>query len=166
MGIERKIAREQLDSWHVSRYPKARAALLKRPLNGWIRTIRYVLGMSGRQLAERLGISKNSVSTIEKREREGTVTIRTMMRVAEAMDCTFFYGFLPNGSFEEIVRRRAEALARSRIDRIDRMMKLEGQELSREKTRKAWQREVTSLVDRTPAALWNARVPPKSNEVK
>ena len=166
MGIERKIARQQLDSWHVSRYPKARAALLKKPLSGWIRTVRYVLGMSGRQLAERLGVSKNSVSAMEKREREGTVTIRTMMRVAEAMDCTFFYGFLPNGSFEDIVRRRAEAVARGRMERIDGMMKLEGQELPRAAARKAWEREVVNLVDHTPGILWETGRPPQGNEVK
>jgi predicted DNA-binding mobile mystery protein A len=155
MKNEVKIAREQLDSWHVSRYRKARAALLKRPRNGWIRAIRFTLGMSGRQLAERLGISKNSVSAIEKREQDGSVTIRMMMRVAEAMDCTFFYGFLPNGSFEEIVRRRAGEVARDRIDRINLTMRLEGQELPEDRSEEIWRREVERLADLTPRTLWN-----------
>lgn len=166
MSYESKIAREQLDSWHVSRYPRARAALQKRPLNGWVRAIRYALGMSGRQLSERLGISKNSVSAIEKREQDGSVTIRMMRRVGEAMDCTFFYGFLPNGSFEKIVRHRAEDVARERIGRINQTMRLEGQELPEEETEGIWRKEVDRLVDGTPRTLWNDPVVPGRNKWK
>jgi predicted DNA-binding mobile mystery protein A len=166
MKYEKKIAREQLDSWHVFRYSKARAALQKRPLNGWIRAIRYALGMSGRQLAERLGISKNSVSAIEKREQDGSVTIRMMRRVGEAMDCTFFYGFLPNGSFEEIVRRRAEDVARERNERINQTMRLEGQELAKEEAHRIWRKEVENLIDETPRSLWNNMIESKRNKWK
>ena len=164
MDYEKKFAREQLDSWHVSRYPKARSALQKKPINGWIRAIRYALGMSGRQLGERLGISKNSVSAIEKREQDSSVTIRMMIRVGEAMDCTFFYGFLPNGSFEEIVRRRAEVIARERIERINQTMRLENQELPEEEANRFWRREVENLVDRTPRNLWNSHATQKRNK--
>ena len=164
MDYEKKFAREQLDSWHVSRYPKVRSALGKKPLNGWIRAIRYALGMSGRQLSERLGISKNSVSAIEKREQDGSVTIRMMIRIGEAMDCTFFYGFMPNGSFEEIVRRRAEVIARERIERINQTMRLENQELPEEEANRFWRREVENLVDRTPRNLWNSHAMQKRNK--
>ncbi len=158
MGYEQKIAREQLDSWHVSRFPKARAALMKKPVHGWIRAIRFALGMSGRQLAERMGITRSSISAIEKREQDGSVTIQMMLRVAEAMDCTFFYGFLPNKSFDDIVRHQAEIVARERIDRINRTMMLEGQELPEEEAGKVWRREVENLVDQTPRTLWNMTI--------
>jgi len=164
MGYEQKIAREQLDSWHVSRYPKAKEALKKVPLHGWIRAVRFALGMSGRQLAERMGISKNSVSAIEKREQDGSVSIQMMIRVAEAMDCRFFYGFLPNGSFEEIVKRRAEEIARERINRINQTMKLEGQELREEETKRVWRREVDNLVNQTPRTFWNVSLLPKKDK--
>ena len=156
MDYEKKLARKQLDSWHVFRYPKARAALMNKPVHGWIRAIRYALGMSGRQLAERMGISRNSVSAIEKREQDGSVTIQMMTRVGEAMDCTFFYGFLPNGSFEEIVRRRAEEIARERIERINQTMRLENQELPEAEVNRFLRREVENLVDQTPKNLWNS----------
>ena len=158
MDYEKKLARKQLDSWHVSRYPKARSAIMNKPVHGWIRAIRYAIGMSGRQLAERMGVSKNSVSSIEKREQDGSVTIRMMMRVGEAMDCTFFYGFLPNGSFEEIVRRRAEEIARERVDRINQTMRLENQELTEAEANRFWRREVENLVDSTPKNLWNSTI--------
>lgn len=166
MDYEKKFAREQLDSWHVSRYPKVRSALGKKPLNGWIRAIRYALGMSGRQLSERLGISKNSVSAIEKREQDGSVTIRMMIRIGEAMDCTFFYGFMPNGSFEEIVRRRAEDVARERNERINQTMRLEGQELAQEEAHRIWRKEVENLIDETPRSLWNNIIESKRNKWK
>ena len=156
MDYEKKLARKQLDSWHVSRYPKARSAIMNKPAHGWIRAIRYAIGMSGRQLAERMGVSKNSVSSIEKREQDGSVTIRMMIRVGEAMDCTFFYGFLPNGSFEDIVRRRAEEIARERVDRINQTMRLENQELPEAEVNRFLRREVENLVDQTPKNLWNS----------
>jgi hypothetical protein len=87
-----------------------------------------------------------------------------MIRVGEAIDCTFFYGFMPNGSFEEIVRRRAAVVARERIKRINRTMRLENQELPEEEANRFWRREVENLVDRTPRNLWNSHAAQKRNK--
>jgi hypothetical protein len=78
-----------------------------------------------------------------------------MMRVGEAMDCTFFYGFLPNGTFDSIVDRQAERVARDRIARIDRTMLLEGQQLPKEEVRRILEREARRLAEQTPRTLWN-----------
>jgi predicted DNA-binding mobile mystery protein A len=154
MKNDKRIARERLDIWFLTGFID-RPSTFKRPFKGWIRAIRYAIGMSGRQLAERLGISAASVSALEKREQDGSVTIRTLSRAAEAMNCTFFYGFRPNGSFDDIVRRRAEDVARRKIDRINQTMRLEGQELPEEEIEKIYNKEVLKLVELTPRFLWN-----------
>jgi predicted DNA-binding mobile mystery protein A len=50
------------------------------PFKGWIRAIRNALGMTGRQLAVRMGVTKQRVSFIEKQEIDSTATLRTMQK--------------------------------------------------------------------------------------
>ena len=159
MDNRKRIARERLDLWFVTGIIDL-PATFSRPMKGWINSVRYALGMTGRQLALRLGVSPASASALEKREREGSVSLKTMERAAEAMDCTFFYGFRPNGgSFEGIVRRRAEGSAQSKLDRINRTMLLEDQQIPSEEAEKIYQREVLKLVEQTPGFLWNEDPP-------
>jgi len=154
MNDDRKTARERLDIWFLTGFIDL-PSTFRRPAGGWIRAIRYAIGMSGRQLAGRLGISAASVSALEKREKEGSVTLNAMRRAAEAMDCTFFYGFRPNGSFEEIVRRRAEEVARRKIERINQTMRLEGHELPEDEIESIRSKEISRLAGQTPRSLWN-----------
>ena len=53
------------------------------PVKGWIRAIKDALGMNGRQLADRLGEHRSRTEQIEQQELTGSVTIKTMRRVAE-----------------------------------------------------------------------------------
>jgi len=99
----------------------------QRPENGWIRTIRRALGMSPKDLAERMGVHDSRVRRIEADEVKDKVTLSTLQRAAQAMDCRLVYQFVPNGSFEEIVRRRARELARHRVSKTSRTMALEDQ---------------------------------------
>ena len=99
----------------------------QRPENGWIRTVRQALGMSSKDLAERMGVHSSRVPRIESDETKDSVTLSSLERAAQAMDCRLVYQFVPNGSFEEIVRRRARELARHRVSKTSRTMALEDQ---------------------------------------
>ncbi|MEO0065497.1 MAG: hypothetical protein RI983_823 [Bacteroidota bacterium] len=45
---------------------------------------------------------------IEKREKEGAITIKAMQEIANAMDMKFVYGFVPNaGSLELMIEKKA-----------------------------------------------------------
>ena len=50
-----------------------------------IRTTRDELGLTGAQLAERLGISIGAVSQMERSEREGRIKLETLVRALGAM---------------------------------------------------------------------------------
>ena len=55
-----------------------RFATLKQvatPPTGWIKAIRTTIGMSKQQLGNKLNISKQAILDIEKREKEGLITI-------------------------------------------------------------------------------------------
>jgi len=93
-----KLARRQLDA-KLECFRPLRD--IKPPRKGWIRAIRDALGMTGEQLARRIGANKQRVARIESDESQGRVTIKTLTRVAEGLDCVFVYGFVPRTSLEE-----------------------------------------------------------------
>src|SRR4051794_16398056 len=83
------------------------------PRGGWIQAIRNTLGMGITQLARRLGTKAPTVVDFEKREIEGTITLNSLRRVAEAMDCSLVYALVPNTALETIVRDQAIRKARA-----------------------------------------------------
>ena len=103
------------------------------PNRGWIRAIREALGMSGAQLARRLGVATQSLADLERSEASGTVQLKTLRRAAEALDCTLVYALVPNGSLEDTVERRARAVAIEQLAAIGHTMDLEAQGLTPER---------------------------------
>jgi len=121
----RQRARQRLDERLSALKPEDR---FRPPPKGWIRAIRDALGMSGVQLAKRLGVRPQTVEAIEKSEASGSVQLKTLRRAAEAMDCTLVYAFVPNSSLEDAVRQRARRLAIRDLQRVAHTMRLEAQD--------------------------------------
>ncbi len=99
------------------------------PVRGWIKAIREALGMSTAQLAKRLGVKQPSVVAIEQSEAKGTIELATLRRVAEALDCTLVYAFVPKKPLELIIRDRARTFARRRREPVEHSMLLEDQKV-------------------------------------
>lgn len=100
---------------------------LMPPGKGWIRAIRDAIGMTGMQLALRLGVKPQSVADMERSEATGTIRIDSLRRAAEALDCTLVYALVPNRSLESMVEQRARAIAREALSRVGHTMSLEDQ---------------------------------------
>jgi predicted DNA-binding mobile mystery protein A len=109
----------------------------KIPVRGWIKAIREALGMSTAQLAQRLGVKQPTVTAFEQSELRGTIELATLRRVAAALDCTLVYALVPNKPLESIVRERARAYARRRLEPIEHSMLLEDQRVAPQKTEAA-----------------------------
>ncbi len=75
------------------------------PELGWIRTIREALGVTGPELAVRLGVSRQRVSRIEQAEVEGTIPLSTLERVAAALHCRVRYILLPDQPLQQLAVR-------------------------------------------------------------
>ncbi len=150
----KKLARQQLDQT-LRRLDPLKA--LNLPPKGWIRAIRDALGMTGEQLAARLGINKQRVSRIEQDEKRGKVKLETLRNVAKALDCIFIYGFVPRSSLEQTVRSQAGRIAKKRMARSDQTMRLEKQELTDEQKQNAIQDLIGDIVDEMPKSLWDER---------
>ena len=110
------------------RIERLRSALVETATpRGWIRYVRHALGMSTKILAERAGLAASTVSQAEQREIEGRVTVRTLVRLAAAMDCEFVYAIVPRRPLSEAIQHQAQTKARSVLGRADTHMMLEDQ---------------------------------------
>jgi len=145
------IARQQLDNT-LSGYASLKQSSL--PVKGWIRAIREALGMSGKQLANRLNVSQPRIPRLEQDELSGVVSLKTMRQAAEAMDCVFVYAIVPRSTLEETVRAQARKVAESRTQRVSHSMLLEAQNLSSEEQRVSIEAAIEELVREMPKDLW------------
>lgn len=69
---------------------------IKKPTKqGWLRTARCALLLSGSEMAGRLGISRAAYAKFEKNEVLGSITLDSLQRAAEAMDCELVYAIRP-----------------------------------------------------------------------
>ena len=115
---QRKLARRQLDETLNHLRPLTRIPM---PGRGWVRAIRETLGMTGEQLSRRLGTNKQRVSRIEQDEAKGRLTLTTLRRVAEALDCTLVYALVPRQSLEQTIQKQAGLLAHRRLQRSNQI---------------------------------------------
>jgi len=128
---------------------------LLRPKEGWIRTLRKALGMSGPQLAVRLGVSKSQTSQMERMEMEDRITIKQLRRVADVLDCDLVYALVPRKEVNEAVYEQAWQKAEQLVRKVDVQMKLEAQQLSSEKLQEQIRMEAERLVREMPRDLWD-----------
>jgi predicted DNA-binding mobile mystery protein A len=126
------------------------------PPIGWIKAIRNGIGMSMEQLGKKLSITKQGVMDIEKREKEGAITIKSMQEIAKAIDMQFVYGFVPNaGSLDQMIEMRALEMATKIVQRTSTTMKLEDQVNSKERIEKAIKERAAEIIYKTPKILWD-----------
>ncbi len=126
------------------------------PPTGWLKAIRVSLGMSLQQLANKLSITKQSVQEIEKREKEGSITIKSLREAANALDMQLVYGLVPkDGSLENLIDRKARELARQIVSRTSNTMKLEDQENTKQRLQKAVEERAAILKSEMPKILWD-----------
>lgn len=96
------------------------------PPTGWIKAIRLALGMTLQQLASKLSITKQSALEIEKREKDGNITIKSLRDAANALDMELVYGFVPkDGSLDALIERKAKDVATKIVLSTSHTMKLE-----------------------------------------
>ena len=149
---KKALAREQMDK-RLKKYQWLRE--FEIPPKGWIKALRFALGMNGNHLAKRLGVSKQNISQIENGEIEGSVSLKMMQRLGEALDCRFVYGFIPNSTLEDTVRSRAERVAWAKVERVNQSMRLEAQDISNKDAQRAWKILVAKLMHEMPSNLWD-----------
>lgn len=98
---EKEQIEEDLKAW--------REANLKygRPIQGWIKTIRCALKMTVQQLADRLGLTRRTVRGFETSEIKDMITLGTLKKVANAMECELIYAFVPKSGRLNVQKKKS-----------------------------------------------------------
>lgn len=148
--MDRRPAREALER----RLAPWRGSVPAAPPRGWIRAIRDALGMSTRELAARAGVSAPRISQIERAEVDGSLTLATLRRIAEALDCHVEYALVPRRPLDEMVRDQARSKAEGLLRMVDHTMAMEGQRTGEDSRGSELDRAAEELVDRR--GLWSA----------
>lgn len=122
----KKLHIYQLDS---SLLPWQAIRGLPRPHLGWARAIREGLGMTAAALAKRLGITQAGVAKLEKAEMEDRITLASLRKLADALNCEVHYALVPREPIEAMIKHRAYDLARERLATVSHSMAIEGQQV-------------------------------------
>lgn len=125
------------------------------PRDGWIKHARQNLGVSAAWLAARLGITQSSVATLERHERESTITLSSLRRAADALGYDVAYSFVPRTDPSEVRARQAERAARAIVNRVAHSMELEDQAVSPERTEALVEKLAADLLQSGTRRIWD-----------
>lgn len=145
-------ASEQLDKRLTTLRPLTQAL---RPSRGWVRAIRETLGMTTRQLGVRMGVSQPRIIKLEKSEVDGSITLDSLERAAQAMGCRVVYALVPERPLGDTLQERATQIADRQLASVEQTMRLEDQAvIGKARQNEGRQRLIAELL-RRPARLWD-----------
>lgn len=151
---DRATARRQLDKKLNS---LRNSHILTRPPRGWVKAIRESLGMTTAQLAKRLGVSQPRAVAIEKAEISGAITLDSLERAAQALDCRLVYTMIPRKPLEELIEERAQRLAKQKLEITRHTMALEAQGIDKSDEEEQLKRLIQKLREKAGAELWEIK---------
>jgi predicted DNA-binding mobile mystery protein A len=149
---DRATARRQLDK---------RLTLLQnteafaRPQRGWLKAIREALGMTTAQMARRLGVAQSRAVAIEQAEGKGAITLNSLEKAAQALDCRLVYVLVPRKPLEALVEDRAQALAKKRLQATAHSMALEDQSVAADDESEQLKALTRRLIEQAGSRLWD-----------
>lgn len=125
------------------------------PSEGWLKTMRKALGMSGAQLSRLLGMSRSQVAQSEKNELSGAITLKTLQSMAEAMGGRVVYTIVPSGRVETLIAKRAKEKAQQIVNKANTHMALESQTLDARSREFELKRLEEELINTMPSDFWD-----------
>jgi predicted DNA-binding mobile mystery protein A len=110
----------------LSNFEQAKSVV--RPAKGWLRAVREALGMSQTALASVLKVSQSQLRSFELSEGKDSITLHSLRRVADAMNCELVYAIVPkSGTITELAEQRAREHAIEEVLDLEHNMALEDQ---------------------------------------
>jgi predicted DNA-binding mobile mystery protein A len=122
---------------------------------GYIREVREALDMSAQQLSARVGITPASLNELQHNEVKGTITLNSLRRVAEAMDCQLVYAIVPNESLVAQLERKARDIALKITEENARTMALEDQAVTDETSERMIRLLTQQVMDSWGRKIWD-----------
>ena len=135
---------------YQKKFDALKKVVIDRPPQGWLKTIREFLGMTTTQLAQKLDVSQPRIVNMEKNERN--IKISTMERIANSLNCDFFYTFIPRENIEDIIYNQAKKKALKILNKVNRNMGLENQLAN---TDELLEDLIKEMIDGNIARIWD-----------
>jgi predicted DNA-binding mobile mystery protein A len=149
--VSRTMAAKQLDRKLL---PFKRLMGMRPPKSGWLKAIRKAMHMTQSDVARRLKVRQPTVDDLERSEVSGTISLRTLQRAAQALDCYLIYAIVPKRGLEASVKARARLLSERMARTTDRTMRLEMQGVSAAETRRMINEMSRALSAKPPRRFW------------
>jgi predicted DNA-binding mobile mystery protein A len=150
---QRELIEERVKTW-------ATVSRERAPPSGWIKAIRESLGMTARQLGDRVGIDHTGILRLEERESNSKATLEMIERAAHAMNCKLVYAIVPNEphhSLDEILNEQALKTARALTGKVSHSMRLEKQGVHHDLTNKDIEKLAHELIENLDPLLWGKK---------
>ncbi len=131
------------------------------PKQGWIKTVRTALGMSGATLSQRLDSHRSTAAYLERSEQDGTLTLNKLREAASAMECELVFAVVPKAikdidrpTTEDLLFKQANRKTEEIVKRANVQMALEVQQSDAADQQKEIDRLRNNLLDTLPKLLW------------
>jgi predicted DNA-binding mobile mystery protein A len=72
--------------------------LIRQPIKGWLRAVRDAVGLQQSEVARKLGVTRQSYAQLERAEVRRSITLGSLDRAADAMDCEVVCFLVPKES--------------------------------------------------------------------
>lgn len=108
--------------------------------------------MSGRELADRLGVTQQTIPDIERSEQAQTIKLETLRRAANALECDLVYVLVPRRSLDDTVWEQARRKATEHLGAVAHHSRLEDQSVTADDAAAQIDEIAAQLVDRR--GLW------------
>lgn len=134
--------------------PFKRLRNIRAPRSGWLRAVRTSIGMSQSDLSRRLSVAQPTVEGYERAEASGAITLASLRRAADALDCDLVYALVPRRGLEASIIARARELAEQIVRRTDHSMRLEAQGVPAVETRRQIADLARTLASKPRRGFW------------
>lgn len=125
------------------------------PQKGWIYEIRNALKLTFGHLSGRIGISAPTIKVFENSEMKGTITLNSLRKFAESVNCKLIYAIVPNESLEKIIDNQIDKVAIGIVRRTSHSMNLENQNINSEEEKKQVEELKMELKVKFSKKLWS-----------
>lgn len=113
--------------------------------------------MPASALSARLRVSSGTLTNLERAERQGTISLRSLREAARALDCELVYALVPRTTLDEVLRLQALHVVDAQMRKTTRTMSLEDQSVNERETKRQREALAAQLVLSLDRRLWTDR---------
>ena len=121
-------------------------------ISSFIYLIRKKLRMSQKQLAKRVGVPQSYISKLESGKVDPN--LQTLKKIFQALFCYILIIPMPIEDLDQIIERKAQKIAKKRIEHLQGTMSLEKQDLDKKTLNELINEEKKDIIDSFSSNIW------------